>query len=101
MSMGELVGVPVDVQRDIELGVEILRGGGCAEVFVLGSFAEGRAHPDSDIDFAVRGCPPEKFFMLQGQLLMSLSRSSDLIDLDVDPELTDFLERQATLIHVG
>ncbi len=101
MSIGDLVGIPADVQRDIELGVKILKEGGCTNVYVLGSIAEGKFHPKSDIDFAVRGCPPEQFFMLQGQLLMELARSSDLIDLDIDPDLSEFLEREATLVHVG
>ena len=57
MSIGDLVGIPADVQRDLELGVRILRDGGCTDIYVLGSIAEGRAHPESDIDFAVRGCP--------------------------------------------
>jgi predicted nucleotidyltransferase len=101
MSIGDLVGIPTDVQRDVELGIKILKDGGCTDVYVLGSVAEGRTHPESDIDFAVRGCPPEQFFMLQGQLLMELARSSDLIDLDVDPDLSKFLEHEATLVHVG
>jgi hypothetical protein len=30
-----------------------------------------------------------------------LTRSADLLDLDADPELAAFLEREAMLIHVG
>ena len=92
---------PMDIQRDVARGVEILKAGGCSQVFVLGSVAEGRSHPESDIDFAVRGCPPDHFFKLQGRLLMELTRSADLIDLDVDPDLATFLEREAKLVHVG
>ena len=98
---GALQSVPADVRRDIARGAEILKSGGCHEVYVLGSVAEGRVGPDSDIDFAVRGCPPERFFKLQGRLLMELSRSADLIDLDIDAELAAFLEREALLVHVG
>jgi len=93
--------VSADVLRDVERGVEILKSGGCREIYILGSVAEDRVSSESDIDFAVRGCPPERFFKLQGRLLLELSRSADLVDLDVDPELTAFLEREATLIHVG
>ena len=98
---GALQSAPADIQRDVARGVEILKSGGCRAVYVLGSVAEGRAGPDSDIDFAVRGCPPDRYFKLQGRLLMELSRSADLIDLDVDAELAAFLERQAVLVHVG
>ena len=98
---GALQSAPADVQHDIARGVEVLKRGGCREVYILGSVAEGRVGPDSDIDFAVRGCPPERFFKLQGRLLMELSRSADLIDLDADAEFAAFLEREAVLVDVG
>jgi predicted nucleotidyltransferase len=101
MSIGDLVGIAADFRRDVELGVQILKDGGVREVYVLGSVAEGRAHPESDIDFAVRGCPPDRFFKLQGRLLRELSRSADLIDLYVDPDLAEFLGRESKMVHVG
>lgn len=101
MTTTELPGLPPDVQQDIEMGVQILKAGGCAQVYILGSVAAGRSHSESDIDFAVRGCPPERFFKLQGRLLRELSRSSDLIDLDVDPDLAEFLRTESKMVHVG
>ena len=92
---------PAEVQRDIARGAAVLRAGGCREVYVFGSAADGRAGPGSDIDFAVRGCPPERFYALQGELLLTLGRPADLVDLDVDADLTAFLEREAVLVHVG
>ena len=100
-QIGGLQSVPADVKRDIAHGVEILKKGRCRDVFILGSVAEERVRNDSDIDFAVRGCPPEQFFRLQGRLLMALGRPADLIDLDVDAELAAFLEREAVPLHVG
>lgn len=100
-STADLRDVPEDIRRDVARGVDILRNGGCREVYVFGSLAEGRAHLHSDIDFAVRGCPPSRFFKLQGRLLVELARSADLVDLDADPALAAFLEREAVLIHVG
>ena len=93
--------VPEDIMHDVARGVDILKNGVCREVYVFGSVAEGRAHPHSDIDFAVRGCPASRFFKLQGCLLVELARSADLVDLDADPDLAAFLEREAMLIHVG
>ena len=97
----ELGIIPVELEEDLARGIRILKEGGCVEVYLLGSVAEGRHHPGSDLDFAVRGCPPESFFKLQGKLLMELGRSADLIDLDVDPELASFLEQESRLVHVG
>ena len=93
--------VPEDIRQDIARGVAILKSGGCSEIYVFGSVAEGRVGAESDIDFAVRGCPPEQFFKLQGKLLVELIRSADLVDLDVNSEFADFLERETVLIHVG
>ena len=100
-TTADLRDVAGDIKRDIARGVEILRSGGCREVYVFGSVAEGRVNLQSDIDFAVRGCPASRFFKLQGRLLVELTRSADLLDLDADPELAAFLEREAVLIHVG
>lgn len=101
MTHHEAGAIPREIQDDVVRGVDILKRGGCTEVYLMGSVAEDRIRPESDIDFAVRGCPRERFFGLQGELLMELGRSADLIDLDVDPDLTAFLEREARLLRVG
>lgn len=93
--------LPDDYREDIERAVQILKEGGCREVHVFGSVAEGRTRVRSDLDLAVRGCPPERFFELLGRLLMELDHSVDLVDLDSGSRLTDFLQRHRLLIHVG
>ena len=97
----DLQDFPVEIREDLARGIDILKRGGCKEVYLFGSIAEGRSGPPSDIDFAVRGCPANRFFKLQGRLLVELTRSSDLIDLDADPALAAFLEHEAALVHVG
>ena len=93
--------LPEDVKLDVKKAVEILKKGGCREIYIFGSLTESRVHPISDIDFAVKGCPPQEFYKLQGKLLVELNRSSDLIDLDSDTDLASFLEREAVLVNVG
>lgn len=100
-SAEDLQGVPEALRHDVARGVDILKNGGCREVYIFGSIAENRVRAESDIDFAVRGCPVDRFFKLQGRLLMELAHSADLVDLDADPDLAAFLEREAVLIHVG
>ena len=97
----DLQHIPEEVREDVAHGVDILRSGGCREVYIFGSVAEGRVGPQSDVDFAVRGCPASRFYKLQGRLLVELGRSADLVDLDADPDLATFLEREAVLVHVG
>jgi len=50
------------LRKGIETAVEILRQAGAKEVYLFGSTAQGEERPDSDIDLAVRGLPPEAFY---------------------------------------
>ena len=68
----------VTLKHDLEKTADILRAAGCSECYVFGSYADGRAHEKSDIDIAIRGLPPERFFYVYGQLPGTV----DLIDLD-------------------
>ena len=71
-----------EIQSDIIKAAEILKLAGCSECYIFGSVSKGQANDKSDIDIAVRGLPPEKFFYVYGQLSMLISRAIDLIDLD-------------------
>ena len=89
------------IQQDLEQAVEILKQGGCAEIFLFGSWAEGRAHAKSDIDLAVRGCPQGRFFRLLGELLFALPRSVDLVDLEAADPFSEYLAQKGVMIRVG
>ena len=93
--------VPAEYRSDVERAVEICRSEGCREVYVFGSVATGEAGSRSDLDIAVRGCPPERYYRLLGRLLESLEHSVDLIDLEVETRVAEFLEEEGQLIHVG
>jgi hypothetical protein len=53
------------------------------------------------IDFAVRGCPADKFYYAVGKLLSELDHSVDLIDLERDTRFGDFLLTTGELIRVA
>jgi predicted nucleotidyltransferase len=53
--------VPEVLQEDINRAVEILKEGGCTEIYLFGSGATGKVRNESDIDLAVRGCPQRHF----------------------------------------
>jgi len=93
--------IPEAFRPDIERAVEILKEGGCSEVFLFGSLAEGCSWEGADIDLAVRGRPPQNFFRALGQLLTELKHSVDLVDLDENSPFSRFLEKEGTLIRVG
>ena len=83
-------------ERDIETAARILREAGATEVYVFGSAATGRADEHSDIDLAIRGLPPERFFPAMSQVTDAIHREIDLIDLDDDRDfarLTAHAER--------
>lgn len=93
--------IPEAFRPDIERAVEILKEGGCSEVFLFGSLAEGYSREDSDIDMAVRGCPPSSFFHLYGKLLWELQHRVDLVDLDATDPFARWLLQNEELLRVG
>lgn len=92
--------LPAEYKEDIEKATRLLIDSGCKEVFLFGSLAEGTATEGSDIDLAVRGCPPQKFYAILGKLLMELKHSVDLVDLDNSPSLSNFLTNKGGLLNV-
>lgn len=50
---------------------------GATEVILFGSLVEGDVHACSDVDLAVRGLPPGRYFE-------ALARAADLLGCDVD-----------------
>jgi len=87
--------------REIEIAAGILKSAGALEVFVFGSVSKGTERPESDIDLAVRGLPPEKFFRAMSEATFAVSRPLDLIDLDDDNLFTEYLERKGELRRVA
>ena len=93
--------IPAEYHSDLERAVIISKEEGCREVYIFGSVAIGVAGFHSDLDIAVRGCPPERFYRLLGRLMDELIHTVDLVDLDVETGVAEFLEEEGQLIHVG
>lgn len=80
---------------------QMLRAQGAREVYLFGSAARNAARPGSDLDLAVSGLPPTRFFHALG-LAMQLARQSvDLVDLDDDSPFTRHLRASGELRRVG
>ena len=92
---------PDDYKRDIVRAIEILKNGGCSDIFLFGSIATGEYRKKSDIDLAIKGCPKGKFFHLFGKLLFELKYSVDLINLDNQDAFARYLENKGDLIQIG
>jgi predicted nucleotidyltransferase len=58
---------------------------GITEAWIFGSVARGTPRPDSDVDIAVAGCRPDRFYRLAARIERELSLPLDLVDLDRAP----------------
>ena len=93
--------IPDEYRADVARAVEICKEEGCGDVFVFGSVASGRFRSRSDLDIGVRGCPPRRFYRLLGRLMDELTHPVDLVDLDLEVRVAEFLEHEGQLVHVG
>jgi predicted nucleotidyltransferase len=90
-----------DMQKTIEQAAKKLKESGAREVYVFGSVAQGILHEGSDIDLAVAGLPPDRFFYAMGEAGDILGRPLDLIDLDENNAFTRYLKEEGELRRVG
>jgi predicted nucleotidyltransferase len=88
--------VPDTLQNDIDRAVDILKAAGCRECYIFGSIAAGSADENSDIDIAICGLPPERFFYVYGQMPAKI----DLIDLDDGSRFSRRLRRRGAMVRV-
>jgi len=93
--------MPHDTHEAIKQAADALLRSGAKEVYVFGSAAEGTDTPESDIDLAVSGLPPEGFFHAVGEATMAVSRPIDVIDLDDPNPFTEYLQRKGKLLRVA
>jgi predicted nucleotidyltransferase len=90
-----------ELLQQIQKAAEALKAAGAGEVYVFGSAATGHLREDSDVDLAVSGLPPAKFWEALARASDVLDRTIDLIDLDEDNPFTRFLKEEGELVRVG
>ena len=90
-----------ELKGRIALAAEALKKAGAREVYLFGSAATGRLSENSDIDMAVRGLPPERFFQAMGDAADLLDVPLDLVDLDEANPFTECLQQHGGLVRVG
>jgi predicted nucleotidyltransferase len=86
-----------ELRERIRRAAEALRQFGAREVYLFGSAAAGTLDDYSDIDMAVAGLPPEKYFKAMGAAGDILERQLDLVDLDDENLFTSYLKRKGKL----
>jgi len=90
-----------DLDKQVRQAAEVLKSFGAKEVYLFGSAAAGRLRRHSDIDLAVVGLPPERFFEAMAEASERLERALDLVDLDKASPFVDHLRRWDELKRVG
>ena len=90
-----------DLTTRIRNAADALKGAGAREVYVFGSAANGTLRASSDVDLAVSGLPPERFFEAMGEAADILRRALDLVDLDEDTPFTRYLKEEHELVRVA
>ena len=85
-------------KQDKETIVDIARRYDVKAVLLFGSSADPNKQAN-DIDLAVEGIVPEKFFSFYGDLLFGLSQPVDLIDLSADTKFNRLVHREGIRLY--
>jgi predicted nucleotidyltransferase len=67
-------------------------------LFLFGSSADP-SHEGRDIDLAVEGLPAQDFFRFYGDLIFSVSKPIDLVDLSQDSKFTRLIRREGVPLY--
>lgn len=68
-------------KHELDKAVEIARKYNIGKLYLIGSALHKKSEEINDYDFAVKDAPPGTFFKFYGELMRTLSKNVDLIDL--------------------
>jgi predicted nucleotidyltransferase len=78
----------------------ILLEHGVEECYLFGSLATGHPRPESDVDLALGGCPPDQLFRVSARLERAFALPLDVVDLELaDPALAAWIRARGRRIH--
>lgn len=90
-----------DLEPEIKQAAAILIAAGAQEVYLFGSAADESQTEGSDVDLAISGLPPQRFYRALSAASRVMNRSLDLVDLDEQTPFTQFLKQQGKLRRVA
>jgi predicted nucleotidyltransferase len=85
-------------ERDKAVITALARRYGAARVWLFGSSAHGRKR-GTDIDLAVEGVAPARFFEFAGKLMLSLSQPVDVLPMGRRSKLGTLIRREGIPIY--
>ncbi|MBU2493780.1 MAG: nucleotidyltransferase domain-containing protein [Bacteroidetes bacterium] len=78
--------------------VEIAKKYDVSRIYLFGSNLD-QDNESNDIDLAVEGIPDSQFFKFYGELIFSLSKPVDLIDLKKQNLLSEIVKSEGILLY--
>ncbi len=85
-------------ERDKEIITQCARKYKVSTIYLFGSSLDRNSEPN-DIDLAVKGIRPEVFFKFYGELLRSISKPVDLVDLSKKSLFNQIIEEKGVKIY--
>ncbi len=93
--------IKVALDSELDKIVSISKDFGADRVLLFGSCLEDASHA-RDIDIAVSGIPPRKFFEYYAEVTIAVKENVDIIDLDgVRPYFRDCIRREGKVLYEG
>jgi predicted nucleotidyltransferase len=90
-----------EIEHLVSTAVAILREEGASEVYLFGTHARGRASAGSDLDLAVAGLAPDRYYAVIGRLMASLRTDVDLHRIEDGSPLIKYLRQRGELKRVA
>lgn len=89
-------------KEELETVIGIARKYHVGELYLIGSALYKAPEEVNDYDFAVRGVPEGSFFKFYGELIRTMTKNVDLIDLSGKvTKFKDIVAREGKLIYAG
>jgi len=87
-------------KEELDKAIEIAKKYGIGKMYLIGSSLYKEPAEARDYDFAVADVPPGKFFFFHGELLRSLDKNVDLIDLSgEETKFKSIIMREGKLVY--
>ena len=87
-------------KEELDKAIEIAKKYGIGKMYLVGSSLHKEPAEAKDYDFAVADVPPGKLFFFHGELLRSLSKNVDLIDLSgEETKFKSIIMREGKLVY--
>jgi len=103
LSAKERRRLAVEIRQALPALTDLLVGEfGVRQVILFGSVARGRAHSDTDVDLAVEGLAPERYFEALARCSDVAGRNVDLVPMEeAIPELLRIIRTKGEVLYAG